>query len=109
MAGGPAGSSSTRGCTPSAGRATGRSRSCSSTQRWPRTTSSTRSTATSPGPAQALAYKLGQLEIQRLSDEARARLGGGFDIRAFHDAVLREGALPLTTLRTVVEAATQPG
>lgn len=60
-------------------------------------------------PGQALAYKLGQLEIQRLSDDARARLGGRFDIRAFHDAVLREGALPLSTLRTVVEAATQPG
>jgi uncharacterized protein (DUF885 family) len=60
-------------------------------------------------PGQALAYKLGQLEIQRLSDEARARLGGRFDVRAFHDAVLRNGALPLSTLRTVVETATSPG
>ncbi len=59
-------------------------------------------------PGQALAYKLGQLEIQRLSDEARARLGGRFDVRAFHDAVLRNGALPLPTLRTVVERATSP-
>ena len=55
-------------------------------------------------PGQALAYKLGQLEIRRLRDEVRARLGAGFDIRAFHDAVLAQGALPLSTLATTVEA-----
>ena len=56
-------------------------------------------------PGQALAYKLGQLEIRRLRDEARGRLGAGFDIRRFHDAVLGQGALPLSTLRAVVEDA----
>jgi uncharacterized protein (DUF885 family) len=56
-------------------------------------------------PGQALAYKLGQLEILRLRNEARARQGDRFDIRAFHDAVLTSGALPLPVLRQVVEAA----
>jgi uncharacterized protein (DUF885 family) len=56
-------------------------------------------------PGQALAYKLGQLEILRLRDDARARQGDRFDIRAFHDAVLTSGALPLPVLRQVVEAA----
>jgi uncharacterized protein (DUF885 family) len=54
-------------------------------------------------PAQALAYKIGQLEILRLRDEARARLGGRFDIRTFHDVVLSNGAISLPTLATVVE------
>ena len=55
-------------------------------------------------PGQALAYKLGQLEILRLRAEAQARLGDRFDIRGFHDAVLGSGALALPTLRSVVEA-----
>jgi uncharacterized protein (DUF885 family) len=55
-------------------------------------------------PGQALAYKLGQLEILRLREEARATLGVGFDIRAFHDAVLGQGAVGLATLRSVVAA-----
>ena len=54
-------------------------------------------------PGQALAYKLGQLELLRLRAAARERLGASFDIRAFHDAVLSQGALPLTTLAGVVE------
>jgi len=53
-------------------------------------------------PGQALAYKTGQLELLHLRDEARATMGAGFDIRAFHDVVLAGGALPLPTLRTVV-------
>jgi uncharacterized protein (DUF885 family) len=53
-------------------------------------------------PGQALAYKTGQLEIRRLRAEAESRLGARFDIRAFHDAVLSSGALPLTTLRGIV-------
>jgi uncharacterized protein (DUF885 family) len=52
---------------------------------------------------QALAYKLGQLEILRLRAEARERLGDRFDISRFHDVVLGEGALPLPVLRRVVE------
>ena len=49
-------------------------------------------------PGQALAYKLGQLEFLKLRTEARARLGDRFDLRAFHDAALRQGALPLDVL-----------
>jgi uncharacterized protein (DUF885 family) len=54
-------------------------------------------------PGQALAYKIGQLELLRLRAEARERQGDRFDIRRFHDAVLGEGALPLPVLRQVVE------
>ena len=62
-------------------------------------------------PGQALAYKLGQREILRLRDEARAALGPAFDIRAFHDVVLGQGAVGLATLRGVIEAwaADRPG
>ncbi len=49
-------------------------------------------------PAQALTYKVGQREIERLRQEAAARLGPAFDLRAFHDAVLGHGSLPLATL-----------
>ena len=49
-------------------------------------------------PGQALAYKLGQLEFLKLRAEARQRLGGKFDLRAFHDAALGQGALPLDVL-----------
>ncbi len=54
-------------------------------------------------PAQALAYKLGELEILALRSEARARLGESFDIRDFHDRALENGALTLPGLREVVE------
>ena len=58
-------------------------------------------------PGQALAYKIGQLEIRRLRTEAEAALGAAFDIRRFHDAVLGHGALPLCVLRESVGA--RPG
>lgn len=54
-------------------------------------------------PGQALAYKLGQLELLRLRAEARDRQGDRFDIRHFHDVVLGQGALPLPVLRETVE------
>jgi len=54
-------------------------------------------------PGQALAYKCGQLEILRLRDDAKKRLGDRFDIKAFHDAVLRNGALALPVLRQQIE------
>jgi uncharacterized protein (DUF885 family) len=57
-------------------------------------------------PGQALAYKLGQLELLRLRDVAREALGARFDIRAFHDVVLGEGAVGLRTLAGVVDAWT---
>ena len=55
-------------------------------------------------PGQALAYKLGQMEILKLRDEAKKRLGSRFDIKAFHDAVLANGAVSLPVLRQQVEA-----
>jgi Uncharacterized protein conserved in bacteria len=55
-------------------------------------------------PGQALAYKTGQLEILRLREEAKRKLGANFDIRAFHDAVLNNGAVPLEMLRQAVAA-----
>ena len=54
-------------------------------------------------PGQALAYKTGQLELLRIREDARRRLGPAFDIRAFHDVVLLDGALPLATLAGVVD------
>jgi uncharacterized protein (DUF885 family) len=53
-------------------------------------------------PGQALAYKVGQLEIARLRREAEARLRDGFDVRAFHDTVLGSGAVSLPLLRGLV-------
>jgi len=53
-------------------------------------------------PGQALGYKLGQLEFLRLRAEATDRLGPGFDIRAFHDVALAEGAVSLETLARIV-------
>jgi uncharacterized protein (DUF885 family) len=49
-------------------------------------------------PGQALAYKLGQLKILELRGKAQQALGSKFDIREFHDAVLRNGTLPLDLL-----------
>lgn len=54
-------------------------------------------------PGQALAYKLGQREIFSLRREAEARLGPTFDIRAFHDVILANGAIALPVLRQQVE------
>ena len=56
-------------------------------------------------PGQALAYKLGQLEISRLRTEAEARQGDRFDLKAFHDRLLENGAVPLPVARRLVEAA----
>jgi uncharacterized protein (DUF885 family) len=50
-------------------------------------------------PAQALAYKIGQREIERARDEVSGRMGERFDVRAFHDQVLAHGSVPLATLR----------
>jgi uncharacterized protein (DUF885 family) len=53
-------------------------------------------------PGQALAYKVGQLEITRLRREAETRLGARFDIKQFHDTVLGSGAVSLPVLRKLV-------
>jgi uncharacterized protein (DUF885 family) len=64
-------------------------------------------------PGQALGYLVGQREILRLRDHARARLGGAYDIRDFHSAILDHGSLPLAVLGQVVEhwvsSAAAPG
>ena len=49
-------------------------------------------------PAQALAYKLGEIQIRRHRREAQEQLGAKFDQRAFHDAILALGAVPLPVL-----------
>jgi uncharacterized protein (DUF885 family) len=49
-------------------------------------------------PGQALTYKIGQREIERLRAVLTERDGSAFDLRAFHDAVLGHGSLPLATL-----------
>src|SRR6202040_820145 len=49
-------------------------------------------------PAQALAYKLGQLKFRELRDRAHKELGTQFDIRSFHDEMLNGGVLPLDLL-----------
>jgi len=49
-------------------------------------------------PGQALGYKIGQLKIRELRTLAEKQLGAKFDIRAFHDEILMEGALPLAVL-----------
>ena len=54
-------------------------------------------------PAQGLTYGLGRLEIRRLRTLAARQLGARFDIRAFHDRVLENGAVPLPMLRATIE------
>ena len=55
-------------------------------------------------PAQALAYKVGQLTILQLRDRAQKALGPKFDLRAFHDQVVDAGALPLDVLSDRIDA-----
>lgn len=54
-------------------------------------------------PGQALSYMVGRLEIERMRAAAQQALGQRFDIRGFHDAVLRNGELPLGSLAEVVD------
>jgi uncharacterized protein (DUF885 family) len=55
-------------------------------------------------PGQALSYKLGEITIMRLRREAEAALGPKFDVRAFHDAVLAQGSVPLPVLESQIRA-----
>jgi uncharacterized protein (DUF885 family) len=55
-------------------------------------------------PGQATAYKIGMMKILELREWAKVELGDKFDIRAYHDVVLINGALPLTVLEEQVQA-----
>ena len=54
-------------------------------------------------PGQALSYKVGQLRIRAIRDDAEARLGDKFDVKAFHTEVLRDGAMPLSMLESKID------
>jgi uncharacterized protein (DUF885 family) len=54
-------------------------------------------------PGQALAYKIGEIEIRRIRAKAETALGAKFDRRQFHDALLRNGALPLSVLAAEID------
>jgi uncharacterized protein (DUF885 family) len=55
-------------------------------------------------PGQALAYKIGQIKISELRARAKSKLGEKFDLRAFNDAVLETGSVPLAALERHIDA-----
>ncbi len=55
-------------------------------------------------PGQACAYKIGEIKMVELRDKAKKALGDKFDLRKFHDVVLKSGSMPLNILERVVDA-----
>lgn len=55
-------------------------------------------------PGQALSYKLGEIAIVRLRTQAEQELGPRFDVKGFHDAVLKQGSVPLPVLEQQIQA-----
>lgn len=62
-------------------------------------------------PGQALAYKVGEMKIAQLREQAQRELGPRFDVRAFHTEVLKDGSVPLDILQEKIQRwiATQKG
>lgn len=54
-------------------------------------------------PGQALSYKIGELTIKQLRKKAETTLGSSFDLREFHDEILKNGSMPLTMLEEVID------
>jgi len=59
-------------------------------------------------PGQALAYKIGQFQIEKWRAEAAAREGGDFSLRSFHDRLLSLGSLPLPALQSEMDRGSAP-
>lgn len=53
-------------------------------------------------PAQAVSYKMGEITIRMLRKKAEAELGKAFDIKSFHDAVLKNGSIPMRSLQRIM-------
>ena len=60
-------------------------------------------------PGQACSYKIGEIKILELREKAKRELGDQFDLRQFHDVVLKNGAVPLTILEKIVDEYIRTG
>jgi uncharacterized protein (DUF885 family) len=54
-------------------------------------------------PGQACAYKIGMMKILELREKARSELGEKFDLKKFHNVVLKNGAVPLEILEDLID------